>query len=187
MSIFLIIAGYAIIGVLFLIIIIGLFWEKSLLMNKAPFVPIPKDVLPAIAKELNLKPGLTIYDLGCGDGRVLEACLALEPQAHYIGIEKELVPYCLAWWRLRKFIKSGQVQLIKKNFFAVNLTSAQRVFTYLFPKLMDELLPKLNKELIPDTILISCDFLFSNKQSEQVTDLKRPHNALGKRLYRYQF
>ncbi|MCX6784407.1 MAG: hypothetical protein NTV81_00500 [Candidatus Komeilibacteria bacterium] len=187
MSIFLLILAYATIGVLFFIIIVGLFWEKSLLLTKAPFIPIPKDVLNNISLQLKLQPDSIVYDLGCGDGRVLEACLKLQPQAKYIGIEKEIVPYCLAWWRLRKFIKTGHCQIIHQNFFKINLTPATCIFTYLFPQLMDDLLPKFQAELQPKTRLVSCDFLFSNKLSLETIDLKRSPHSLGKRLHIYEF
>lgn len=187
MSATILIINYVIIGLLFAIIIIGIFWIKSLLMNKAPFIPIPKDVVMEIAKTLALSTNSIVYDLGCGDGRVLEACLQLEPQIKAIGIEKEIVPFCLAKWRLRKFIKNGSCQLFHKNFFNISVTEATHVFTYLFPGLMDDLLPKLQKELKPGTKLVSCDFLFHNKQSNQTIDLKRSERSLGRKLYCYEF
>lgn len=49
-----------------------LFW--SAFTTRAPFVPAPREILPAIVQALELKKGDVVYDLGCGDGRVLEAC-----------------------------------------------------------------------------------------------------------------
>ena len=37
----------------------------------APFVPIPKEIEDKIIENLKLSPGSMLYDLGCGDGRIL--------------------------------------------------------------------------------------------------------------------
>lgn len=187
MTTLLLIIDWAIIALLFGVIIVSVFWMKSLLANKAPFVPIPNDVVPEIAKALGLSANSILYDLGCGDGRVLKACLQLEPKIKAIGIEKEIVPFCLAKWKLRKFNKTASCQLFHKNFFDVSVTDATHIFTYLFPGLMDDLLPKLQQELKPGTKLVSCDFLFHHKQPSQVIDLKRSNRALGRKLYYYEF
>ena len=54
--------------------------------------------------------------------------------------------------------------------------------TYLFPGLMDKLLPKLEKELSPGTILVSVSFSFSKREPERVIDLKRTSKQSGQRL-----
>jgi hypothetical protein len=39
--------------------------------NLAPFVPTPELVVVKMLEAAELKPGETLYDLGCGDGRIL--------------------------------------------------------------------------------------------------------------------
>jgi hypothetical protein len=76
--------------------------------------------------------------------------------------------------------------ILRGDFMKQNLSAADRVFTYLYPGLMDELLPKLEKELHPGTRLVSCDFPFSKKKAKEVIDLERP-KLTGQKLYIYEF
>lgn len=175
-------------GLLFVGLIISLLWQKSLVFTKAPFVCLPLEVIPEIINQLNLTPESIFYDLGSGDGRILAAAHQKTPLAKFYGVEKELLAHIIAKHKLKNLIKTGHLNLIHKNFFKTNLSQASHVFTYLFPELMNDLLPKLQKELKPGTILISCDFPFSKKSPEQIVTLSnRPPHALGKRLLVYKF
>jgi len=51
-----------------------------------PFVPTPEKVIREMLKLAGVKPGETIYDLGCGDGRIL-IIAAKEFGAKAVGIE----------------------------------------------------------------------------------------------------
>ena len=41
------------------------------LINGAPFVPTPMKAVNKMIEVANLKDGETIYDIGCGDGRIV--------------------------------------------------------------------------------------------------------------------
>lgn len=172
------------IWLLIITLLICVLWEKSLLLNKSPFISVSKKILDKISETLALAPDDVLYDLGSGDGRILEVCFHHQPQANYFGVEKEFFPHFLAKFKLRK---NKQIKLLRKNFFEIDLSSATHIFTYLFPKLMDELLPKLEKELKPGTKLISCDFIFTNKKPYKIIDLGRSKYSLTNRLIIYIF
>ncbi|SRR3989339_471745 len=159
-----------------------LFW--STLTTKAPFIPVPREILPAIVQALEIKEGNMVYDLGCGDGRVLEACWNQQSQTRYVGLEKDLIPFWLAKWRLRH---SKGIKIIRQNFFKHNLSDATHIFLYLFPKMMDQLLPKFEKELRSGTRVVSCSFRFSRKEPTERIDLHRPEGLLGRELFIYEF
>jgi len=167
------------------IFLLGL-WQ-NVLFTRAPFVPLPKKVLPDVIQALNLQQGDKLYDLGCGDGRVLLAAWRRQPQAQFIGIDKDWLPAICNRWRLWCAGQPTQIKTLRKNFFKQNLSGATHIFTYLFPGLMDDLLPKLTAELKPGTKLVSCDFYFTNKKPIQIINLHRPKNALAKKLYVYEF
>jgi len=167
-------------GVLFLIT-----W--SMIFTKAPFVPIAKKVLPEIIKAMDIKSDSKVYDLGCGDGRVLIAAWRSQPRAKYVGLDKDWLPMICSWWQLRRTDQPKNIVILRRDFFKQDLSNATHIFTYLFPKLMDQLLPKLQAELQPGTKLISCDFYFTNKKPSQIIDLQRSKNALAKKLYVYKF
>jgi len=47
------------------------FYARSL----APYVPSPPHIVERMLEIAQLKPGETVYDLGCGDGRILIAAV----------------------------------------------------------------------------------------------------------------
>jgi len=83
---------------------------QTMLYTKVPFVPVPKEVLPDILKALDLKNGSIMYDLGCGDARVLtEAAKASKSsetsessKSRFVGIERVWFPLVLARFRVLK-------------------------------------------------------------------------------------
>src|SRR3954469_23814654 len=54
--------------------------------NLAPFVGTPQPVVDKMLELANIRPGEVVYDLGCGDGRILIAA-ARKYHARGIGIE----------------------------------------------------------------------------------------------------
>lgn len=176
---------------LFLVMLITVVYELSIVWGiftaSAPFVPIPEEVLPEIVAALKMKEGGIVYDLGCGDGRVLAACFGSEPRASYMGIEKNFFAWVLAKKRFWFLGNPRNIKILKKNFFHEDLSSATHIFTYLFPKPMENLLPKFQKELRSGTRVVSCDFSFQKKEPVEVIDLRRPKNSLAHKLYIYEF
>ncbi|MBU1348656.1 hypothetical protein KJ781_01145 [Patescibacteria group bacterium] len=176
---FLIAAIAAIVGIII--------WEASLALTDAPFVPIPPETLPPIVEALKLADTSVLYDLGSGDGRVLVSCWMHHPKASYVGIDVALAPTWFARWRLFRLGRPMTIHIMRRNFLTTDLSNATHVFTYLFPGLMEKLLPKLERELKPGTRLVSCDFPFKGKEPLEVIDLGRPERARGRRLYVYGF
>ena len=142
---------------------------STLFQKRAPFVPSSHRMIDQLPKLLSLDTTGVVYDLGCGDGRILRLLHHHFPSARYIGIENDLFPYLLARlfsWR----IDSDRFTIKRKNFFSEDLSSATHVIMYLFPEVMDQLLPKLEQELKPGTLLISFDFSFADKKPERVIE-----------------
>jgi len=171
------------------IIILFVFWSIGNFKNKVPFVTASNAVLKDIAKALEVKDNSVVYDLGCGDGRILIYLSRLNPKARYIGIENNVLPILLA--RAESFLnkkKTGNdVEIINGDFFKQDLRNATHIFTYLYPNIMDELLPKFEEEFKPGTRLVSLSFKFASKNPISEIDLKRSKYKLGRKLYIYQF
>lgn len=187
MQTFLIVFYSVVLVALFVLTVIMFMYEWSLVVTRAPFISIPVAVLPYIVDALELKQGSVLYDLGCGEGRVLFACWKRFPDAKYIGLDKATLPVLIGWWRKRGLGKGVDVKIKKKNFFKQDVRDATHIFTYLYPGLMDKLLPKLRKELKPGTRVVSCDFQFTGMKPVRIVDLGRPPRTLGRMLYIYEF
>ena len=185
---YLVMAFYVLVLVALLSLIFFLMlYEWSLVVTRAPFIPIPQAVLPYVVDALELKPGSVVYDLGCGEGRVLLACWKRFPHARYVGLDKAVLAIWLARWRKRQTARDADSVFKRMNFFRQDLSDATHVFTYLFPGLMQRLLPKLKRELKPGARLVSCDFQFNDMKPVKTIQLDRPIGALGRTLYVYEF
>lgn len=148
---------------------------STLFRKRAPFVPAPRRMIDQLSALVDLNAESVVYDLGCGDGRVLRSLYRRYPAARYVGIENDSFPYLLA--RIANWnIPAHHLLIKRKNFFAEDLSSATHIVMYLFPEVMDQLLPKLEKELQPGTVLISFDFPFTDKKPERIVN----SSALGR-------
>lgn len=163
--------------VVFLLEVIGWAWTG------VPFVPVPKSAMKKLPEVMDLGNGAVVYDLGCGDGRVLYM-LAEQSDATFIGVEKAPLPYLAAKLR-EKSAPRKNVKIIFGDIFKVPLGDATHVYTYLLSRVMDKLLPKFEKELKPGTTVVSCDFKFSKKPYEKSVDA--PEGKTKHTLYFYRF
>jgi hypothetical protein len=181
---------YLLIFLIFLLVLILLFlWMWSAIKSKVPFIPVPNKILKDIEKALDLKEDSVLYDLGCGDGRVLSYLYKNNPSVKYFGIENSPFPYLLVsvlnWWHRKEY--KGNIKIIKDDFFKVDLSKATHIFTYLYPNIMDDLVSKFDKELKHGTRLVSVSFHLTSKREIKVIDLKRGRYQLTQKIYVYEF
>src|SRR6478672_10765863 len=78
----------------------------------APFLPTLRPQIDTALNLLDLKPGQTILELGCGDGRVLIA--AATRGIYAVGYELNPLLAAIAWLRTRRYGK--QVRVICGNY-----------------------------------------------------------------------
>lgn len=189
LHILLYVSEFVLLMFLLIILILFILWTVGNFKNKAPFVTSSKAVLKDIEKALDIKDDSLVYDLGCGDGRILFYLSLYHPKAKYFGVENSIFPFLLskigAYYNQKKI--NSQVEILRADFFKQDLSEATHIFTYLYPNVMDELLFKFDKELKPGTRLVSLSFQFTNKRPIEEIDLKRSKYKLGRKLYVYQF
>jgi predicted RNA methylase len=131
----------------------------DLLRDEAIFVPLPKDTIRKMLKEAKVSPKDLVYDLGCGDGRVLIVA-AKEFGARAIGVEKSFILSKIAEWNIRREGLENRVKVLNSDFFNVNLSKATVIFAYLSRKINRKLEPKLKKELKKGCRVISASHGF---------------------------
>jgi len=113
------------------------------MISGAPSVPSNRRTIARMLKEAKLKKGQTIYDLGCGDGRLL---IRAEKEFGTIGIGYENAPITIMLGLINKLIHRSKIQFRFSNFFKANLSDAQTIFLYLGPEAQQKLSPKIKKE-----------------------------------------
>lgn len=159
---------------------------KSLYGNSAPFIPTPKEVIAAIVEEADIKDGDTVYELGCGNGRMLSALHKMYPRARYVGIEKELFPYLLAKARVA-FMQSENIIIKRADLFLTDLSDADVIFTYLFPDVMQKMENRFAKTCKKGARLVSLDFFLPSTVAAKTRDLGRPEGKKGRFIFTYIF
>lgn len=116
-------------------------------ISAAPWVPMPTRDVERLLNLANLKPDELIYDLGCGDGRLIVSA-AERYKVRAVGYELALLPFCFAW--LRKIISPARsrISIRYENFWKVDLSQVDVVVCFLTPYAMRKLESKIAHELI---------------------------------------
>ena len=121
------------------------------------FVPTPQEVVEEMLKLADVKKNDVVYDLGCGDGRiVLTAARKYGCKAKGFDIDPARIKDSNATVEKKKV--GDKVQIIQKDIFTLDLSAEPTVVTlYLLPSLNVKLIPQLQK-LKPGSRIVSHDF-----------------------------
>lgn len=120
------------------------------------FVPTPPAAVARMIEMAELQPGDTVFDLGCGDGRiVVAAAQAQRVRAVGVDINPERVAESQA--AVRAAGLEGSVEIRQADIFTLDLSAADVVFLYLTPRLNARLMPQLRR-LKPGARIISYEF-----------------------------
>ncbi len=135
--------------------VIVLYPTLAALINGAPFVPTPMAAVNRMIEAAKLKKGDKVYDIGCGDGRIVhEASRQYEISA--TGFELSPLVYLLA--RVKHLLWKSKAKIVFGNFKKHNLSDADVIFCYLLPETLAKLEPKLNRELKKGAKIVSYAF-----------------------------
>lgn len=120
-----------------------------------PYVPSKNRVVKKMVSLANLRPRETVYDLGCGDGRLL---IEAGKKAKVKSIGFEIAPLVFLLAKLRTLLLCSKIQIRFENFFKANLSKANVIFCYLIPNVMPRLAAKIKRECRRGTRIISNTF-----------------------------
>lgn len=124
------------------------------------FVPTPMAAVERMIAMADIKTGELVYDLGCGDGRiVVAAAQRYGVRAVGVDINPERVVESRA-----NAVTAGVENLVsiqQADIFTLDLSEADVVFLYLTPRLNERLMPQLRK-LKPGSRIISYEFDMGN-------------------------
>jgi|YNPMSStandDraft_1061717.scaffolds.fasta_scaffold14292_2 ubiquinone/menaquinone biosynthesis C-methylase UbiE len=123
------------------------------------YVPTPQEVVDEMLKFAQVGPNDVLYDLGCGDGRIVISAARLGARGVGIDITPERIKESNE--NAKAAGVTERVKFINSDFFEVDVSPATVVALYLLPVTMDKLLPKLQRELKPGTRIVSHNYQFS--------------------------
>jgi SAM-dependent methyltransferase len=123
----------------------------------APEYPTPDAVVDQMLTMAQVQPGELVYDLGCGDGRIVIAA-AHKFKARAVGIEIRRDIYDVTQAKVKALGLGDQVQIVNGNALRYDLSPADVVTLYLLTSSNERLKPVLSKYLKPSARVVSHDF-----------------------------
>jgi hypothetical protein len=168
---FVLLMAFVICGFLLIFFLIQFIAEFT---TDAPFVPIPTGIEEKILGNLKMDNESILYDLGCGDGKVLLSAAKRFPNTQMVGVEVAFFPYILARLKTRAY---PNIRIERGNIFKTDLGNATHVFLYLYPQVLEKLLPLLEQKCKKGTRIVSCDFEDKNRTASEIIEL----DSLAKR------
>ena len=133
------------------------------------YVPSPEEVVDEMLKLANVAEGDIVYDLGCGDGRIVIGAAKLGARAVGVDIDPERIKESVA--NAKSAGVTDRVTFRVEDLFETDLKPATVVTLYLLPARMAKLRPKLLKELKPGTRIVAHDFDLGDWQPEKTIEL----------------
>ncbi|MGD8404854.1 MAG: class I SAM-dependent methyltransferase [Anaerolineales bacterium] len=146
--------------IILIILVISIIWTNS---RGAPWVPTPMSMVHEMLTMAEVGPDDTLYDLGCGDGRIIVTA-ARRYGARAVGIE--LDPLRFVWCQILITVLGlrDRVRIVYGDFFKQDLSSASVVSCYLLSVTNKKLEAKFKSELNPETRVVSNYFIFPGLQ-----------------------
>ena len=119
-----------------------------------PYDPSPADVVEKMLEMARVGKGDLLYDLGCGDGRIV-IMAAQRYGARGVGIDLDPQRIEDAWANAKRAGVQDRVQFIVGDLYTANFADATVVTLFLWPHVNRKLRPILWRQLRPGTRVVS--------------------------------
>jgi SAM-dependent methyltransferase len=158
--------------------------EKPVKKTREPdviFLPTPQDVVERMLKEANVSEKDVVFDLGCGDGRiVITAAKKYKCRCAGYDIDPERVK------ESRENVKKNGIDTLvsihQEDIFKLDLSKASVITLYLLPELNVRLIPQL-KKLKPGSRIVSHDFNMRGVTPDKVIKMRSKKDESIHRIY----
>jgi len=131
-----------------------------------PYVPTKEAVVDRMLQMAHVKTGDVVYDLGCGDGRIVITA-AKRFGTRGVGIDLDPERIAEANENAKKAGVTDKVKFIQGDLFDAKIADATVVTLYLLPDVNLRLRPKLLAELKPGTRIVSHNYDMGDWKPEQ--------------------
>lgn len=145
------------------------FWAVEPVMAQKPdvvYVPTREPVVDAMLRMADVKSSDVVYDLGCGDGRIV-----IHAAKHYgargVGIDIDPERIEEANENATNAGVTGDVEFIQADLFESDFSEATVVTLYLLSSLNERLKPTLLEQLKPGTKIVSHAFSMGDWEPEK--------------------
>lgn len=142
----------------------------------APYVSTPDQAVDRMLQMADPKPGETLYDLGCGDGRIIIAA-AEHYKVEAVGIEISARLAAKAAENVKRAGLQKLVRVVHGDFMKADLSGASVVTLYLATSANSLLRPKLERYLKPKSRVVSYDYPIPGWKPVDTSETEGHHGA----------
>jgi cyclopropane fatty-acyl-phospholipid synthase-like methyltransferase len=146
--------------------------QKKLREPDVIFVPTPQNVVNAMLKLANVQKGDIVYDLGCGDGRLVVTAVKDFGARRAVGIDINPERIKESQETAKTAGVTDRVTFRNEDLFEADIKEATVVTLYLLQSLNEKLRPKLWKDLKPGTRIVSHTFSMGDWKPEKEVDVE---------------
>ena len=119
-----------------------------------PYEPTPQHVVAEMLNLAKVTPNDVVYDLGCGDGRiVIAAAKAFGARGVCVDIDPERIRESRA--NAERAGVAQRIRFLNQDLFETDIGDATVVTLFLYPDVNLKLRPKLWRDLAPGTRVVS--------------------------------
>jgi len=158
--------------------------NKPEFLPQVPYVPSNEYVVRKMLEITNVTPEDIVYDLGCGDGRILIRATKEFNAKKAVGIEIDEDKVNESIKNIKQNNVEDKVKVIKGDFFNVDISEASVVTLFLKTSVNEFLSPKLKSELRPGTRIVSHESEIPGWKPKDVVEFE-DDNGMTHRIYLY--
>src|SRR5690349_9237503 len=136
---------------------------------EVPYVPTTNEAVQAMLKLAGVKKTDVVYDLGCGDGRIVITA-AKDFGARGVGIDINPQRIKEAEENARKAGVADRVKFIQGDLFQTDIKDASVVTLYLMTHVNRKLRPKLWRDLKPGSRVVSQTFAMGDWKPDKTIE-----------------
>lgn len=139
--------------------------EPDILLD-VPYVPSPDDVVETLLDLAHVSAKDTLYDLGCGDGRIVITA-AQTRGTRGVGVDMDPTRIAEAMEHAGNVGVQHLVNFIEGDLLEINFRNASVVTLYLLDSINIELRPRLLNELRPGSRVVSHNFKMGDWKADK--------------------
>jgi SAM-dependent methyltransferase len=131
--------------------------EGSFFTASVPYVPTREDVMETMLSLASIRPGDVVYDLGCGDGRIVIAAVKrFGARGLGVDLDNDLIARAQAEAQWQGI--ADRASFSARDLFDLDLSPASVVMLYLSVEINQKLRPRMLSQLRPGARIVSNRF-----------------------------
>lgn len=156
---------------------------KHIRVADCVYVPTPNDVTAKMLEMADVKQSDLLYDLGCGDGRIVVTA-AKKFGCKAVGYEIDPQRVIEARDNVKKRKVEHLAKIEQQDIFKLDLSAASVIALYLLPEMNAKLVPQLEK-LKPGTRIVVHDYAIRGLAPEKTVSMKSNEDNVAHTIYFY--